>query len=482
MLVAPVLAAMQGLIPTLGTTPAAPARGRPRAAARRARRAPRRARVRARRRGRAPRRVRRARRRRRRVPRHGAAPGAPRLLGRRDRVDPRVRALDAALDRARRARRAAGDARADPRRRRARPGCDAAAAEAPERFADSSQRLADGLFVEGAETLAPFLFDACRRRPSCCPTARGSCDAAPTARSTAPAPAHREAEALAEAIGVAGGPGAAAARRRARARVQLHLTEFAEGLDLGIAGWGTAQGNAAELAKRLGELAEPGLSDRRVGPRARLARAGARGARRRRAVEPVESPLANGFVFGAGQARGRHRGGPVRVAPPHPGRAAVHPAAHGLDRRRARARRLRRAPDPRRGALRGHHAPRARRRRARLPGARVRRRATSCSCPSDQVGMVAKYVGGDAPRLHRMGGSDWARATAKVKRAVKRHGRRARPPVHRAHVGARATRSGPTRPGSRSSRTRSRTRRRATRSRRSTRSRATWSCPSRWTG
>jgi transcription-repair coupling factor (superfamily II helicase) len=33
--------------------------------------------------------------------------------------------------------------------------------------------------------------------------------------------------------------------------------------------------------------------------------------------------------------------------------------------------------------------------------------------------MVAKYLGGDAPRLHRLGGSDWARATARVKRAVK---------------------------------------------------------------
>ena len=39
--------------------------------------------------------------------------------------------------------------------------------------------------------------------------------------------------------------------------------------------------------------------------------------------------------------------------------------------------------------------------------------------PSDQVGMVAKYLGGDAPRLHRLGGTDWARATAKVKRAVR---------------------------------------------------------------
>ena len=39
--------------------------------------------------------------------------------------------------------------------------------------------------------------------------------------------------------------------------------------------------------------------------------------------------------------------------------------------------------------------------------------------PTEQVGMVAKYLGGDAPRLHRLGGSDWARATARVKRAVK---------------------------------------------------------------
>ena len=34
-----------------------------------------------------------------------------------------------------------------------------AAREAPERFADQLERLADGLFVEGAETLAPFLFE-----------------------------------------------------------------------------------------------------------------------------------------------------------------------------------------------------------------------------------------------------------------------------------------------------------------------------------
>jgi transcription-repair coupling factor (superfamily II helicase) len=33
--------------------------------------------------------------------------------------------------------------------------------------------------------------------------------------------------------------------------------------------------------------------------------------------------------------------------------------------------------------------------------------------------MVAKYLGGDAPRIHRLGSSDWPRAKARVKRAVR---------------------------------------------------------------
>src|SRR6058998_763783 len=33
--------------------------------------------------------------------------------------------------------------------------------------------------------------------------------------------------------------------------------------------------------------------------------------------------------------------------------------------------------------------------------------------------MVARYVGGEMPRLHRLGGTDWARATTKVRRAVR---------------------------------------------------------------
>jgi transcription-repair coupling factor (superfamily II helicase) len=39
--------------------------------------------------------------------------------------------------------------------------------------------------------------------------------------------------------------------------------------------------------------------------------------------------------------------------------------------------------------------------------------------PSDQVGVVAKYVGGEAPRLHRLGSSDWVKAKGRVRRAVR---------------------------------------------------------------
>ncbi|MFN8034386.1 MAG: transcription-repair coupling factor [Acidimicrobiia bacterium] len=38
--------------------------------------------------------------------------------------------------------------------------------------------------------------------------------------------------------------------------------------------------------------------------------------------------------------------------------------------------------------------------------------------PSDQVGIVRRYTGGETPTLHRMGGSDFAKARAKVRKAV----------------------------------------------------------------
>ena len=39
--------------------------------------------------------------------------------------------------------------------------------------------------------------------------------------------------------------------------------------------------------------------------------------------------------------------------------------------------------------------------------------------PTDQLDLVTKYVGGETPSLHRLGGADWAKTKARAKRAVK---------------------------------------------------------------
>ena len=39
--------------------------------------------------------------------------------------------------------------------------------------------------------------------------------------------------------------------------------------------------------------------------------------------------------------------------------------------------------------------------------------------PTDQLEQVTKYVGGESPSLHRLGGADWAKTKAKAKKAVK---------------------------------------------------------------
>ena len=293
-----------------------------------------------------------------------------------------------------------------------------AAAAAPDRFADQLERVADGLFVEGAETLAPFLFDAMPSPAELLPNgawvvmtrAHRTLDRARSA--------HDEAEALAEAVSW---PAARVLRSIDDAlgdHVRLHLTEFAEGLDLGIAGWGTAQGNAAELARRAGELAG-------IGYRIVVSGRGHGSLERARevlgvdtTVEPVESPLAGGFLFAAGKlavvteedlfGSRRH----TRSAPRftrrrtdsiadelETGDFAVH-RIHGVGRYAGITHRELAGAE--RDYLVLEYAA-----------------GDKLFVPSDQVGMVAKYVGGDAPRLHRMGGSDWARATAKVKRAVR---------------------------------------------------------------
>jgi len=285
------------------------------------------------------------------------------------------------------------------------------------RFRDGLQRLADGLDAEGLETLAPFVFDRMPTPAQLFPP--GSWVVVTQAARThdRARQARGEAEALAEALGWPGPPTLLPLDDALGDHVQLQLSEFTEGLDLGFASWGSAQGNPAEIAARVHGYSE---TDYRI-----LVTGRAHGSLQRvrevigaMPIEAVEASLQSGFVFRPAKlavateedvfGSRRH----TRTAPRFtkrrtdavaeelaPGEFAVH-RIHGVGRYAGIVHRELAGSE--RDYLVLEYAENDR-----------------LFVPSDQVGMVARYVGGDAPRLHRMGGSDWARATAKVKRAVK---------------------------------------------------------------
>ena len=91
------------------------------------------------------------------------------------------------------------------------------APDMPDRFRDGLQRLADGLRFEGSDTLAPFLFEHMETPGELLPP--GSWVVVTQAQRTLQraAQTHAEAEALAEAIELAGPEDARAARGRDRA-------------------------------------------------------------------------------------------------------------------------------------------------------------------------------------------------------------------------------------------------------------------------
>ncbi|MEO8292580.1 MAG: transcription-repair coupling factor [Actinomycetota bacterium] len=298
-----------------------------------------------------------------------------------------------------------------------------AAAEAPrhlDRLRDGLQRLADGLQAEGAEMLAPLLFDHLPTPAELLPTGSWVVLAEATRTRDRAHQAHEEAAALADASGWPGPPAILPLDEATAGRTVLDLTGFTEGIDLGFRDWGSAQGNPSELALRLADLAEHGhtivVTARGHGSLERV-----------REVIPghldgslvtAEAPLANGFVFAPGKlavateedifgSRRHTRSAPrfsrrrtdALAQELEPGDFAVH-RIHGVGRYAGITHR----------ALAGSE-----RDYLILEYAESDR----LFVPSDQVGMVAKYLGGDAPRLHRLGGSDWARAATKVRRAVK---------------------------------------------------------------
>jgi len=286
-----------------------------------------------------------------------------------------------------------------------------------DRFTDPLQRVGDGLVVEAAETLAPFLFDAMPTAAELLPAGAWVVLTQAARTQDRARAAHQEAEALAAATAWPGPRVIEPLDAALGSHVRLHLSEFTEGIDLGIEPWGSAQGNAAELAKRFDELRARGyrliVTGRGPGSLERATEVvGAEG------VETVEAPLADGFVFPPGRlaiateedlfGSRRH----TRRAPRftrrrtdaiaeelEPGDFAVH-RIHGVGRYAGITHRALAGSE--RDYLILEYA-----------------QGDKLFVPSDQVGMVARYLGGDAPRLHRLGGSDWARATTRVKRAVR---------------------------------------------------------------
>ena len=350
--------------------PAGRARQGDRPAARRAGRTAGGARVCAERRRAASRRVRRPRRCGGRVPRDRAPARPARILGGRGRVAARVRPVLATVLGPARPSRDPRGARAGPRRRAGRAG-PPARAQVPRplpRRARAARRR------------------AVRRGPR---VAR----AAPVRRDAAggrAAPRGFVGRGRGRAADVR--PGEPDPRRRQRARRRLELARPGGGP---LAGGGAGGSGPAppDWLHRGDRPRDRGMGDRAGQPR--RARTQGHRAARARVPDPVDGArprvarahprvrraaggrdrrgrARGGVRVPGGQAGGRDRGGPVRLAAPHARGAAVHQAHQRRDRRRARDRRLRRAPGPRRRSVRGRAAPCDRRLRTRLHGARLR--------------------------------------------------------------------------------------------------------------
>src|SRR6266542_4029901 len=288
------------------------------------------------------------------------------------------------------------------------------------------ERVSQGLVFEGMEQAIPLIHDRLPFLADLLPT--GAWVVVASARRTSDR-AHRiveEADALAEA---SGWPGRRVLQDldAAVARTRVDLSEFAEPSipSLGIHPW--------DQPARLDQLAGRLVQMRRAGADVMVAAEG-RGSLDRATevlapkglappeLHAVQAEIAEGFWFEPEPGRpalalvteedlfGRRRH--TREAPRlsrrrsdavavelAPGDLAVH-SVHGVGRYVGMVRRA--VAGAERDYLLLEYAG-----------------SDRLYIPSDQVGVVAKYVGGEAPRLHRLGSSDWVKAKARVRRAVR---------------------------------------------------------------
>jgi transcription-repair coupling factor (superfamily II helicase) len=289
-----------------------------------------------------------------------------------------------------------------------------------DRWRELLDRVAEGLVFEGMEQAAPLLYPVMPGVAHLLPGGSWVAVASPRLAEERAASAVREAEALAEALGMEGHAGMIELPEALAGRTRVDLTEFAEGVDLGIDGWGPAAGDVAKVAARAGELARDGYRvvasalgggslDRVLEV---LGEAGVR-------AEPgsPDGPV-DGFVFPEGRVAlvgeddlfGRRRVG--HEAPRLAGRAAgafaldlspgdfvVH-RVHGVARYAGMTRRA--VVGAERDYLVLEYA-----------------KGDRLFVPAEQVDVVSAYVGGEQPRLHRLGTNDWPRAKARVRRALR---------------------------------------------------------------
>jgi len=289
-------------------------------------------------------------------------------------------------------------------------------------FRAALDRLSQGLAFEGMEQVLPLLYDRLPLLADLLPRGGWIVLSSSLRMKDRAARILDEADALADA---SGWPGPRVvheleASLGAKPRVELAELGGTSAIDLGLHAW--------ERPGRVEEMAERVTSLHRDGTRVVLAAEGrgsllraaevleARGLPAGAAVS-VEADVAEGFWFAPGLAMvteedlfgsRRHTRSTPRVTRRSsegvavelsPGDLAVH-QVHGVARYVGMVRRA--VAGSERDYLLLEYA-----------------QGDKLYVPSDQVGVVAKYTGGEAPRLHRLGTNDWVRAKSRVRRAVR---------------------------------------------------------------
>ena len=289
------------------------------------------------------------------------------------------------------------------------------------------ERLAEGLVFEGMEQGMPLLYDELPTLADLLPD--GAWVVLASARQTASRVERivEEAEALAEASGWPGRSVVHGLETALRGRRRVELSEFAEpdAIDLGLHAW-AQPGRLEPMVEAVRGLLQDGARVVVAGEgRGSLERAmevlGGRGIAN--GVLGLQADIAQGFSFrpepssavqlgvvteedlfgGRSHTREAPRIAPRRsdavAAELTMGDLAVH-QVHGVGRYIGMVRRA--VAGSERDYLLLEYAA-----------------GDKLYVPSDQVGVIAKYVGGEAPRLHRLGTNDWPRAKARVRRAVR---------------------------------------------------------------